>query len=171
MDIGISTGGFTDVLLRNNALHVLGVDVAYGLLDYQLRKNQKLSLLERTNARYITKKEISEIISNHHLNIEDISLVTIDISFISVFKVLPNLIPLLRKDCEYIILIKPQFESEKHMVDEGGVLSNPEYIKETLRNVETQISENNCQILNSEPSVIKGAKKGNQEYFYHIKLA
>ena len=96
-DIGISTGGFTDVLLKENAFHVFGVDVAYGMLDYSIRRNKKVSLIERTNARYLTQTEIEDTISPFFLKVSDISLVVIDVSFISVFKILPNLMSLFKK--------------------------------------------------------------------------
>ena len=169
LDIGISTGGFTDVLFRNNALHVLGIDVGYGILDYQLRKNSKLSLLERTNAREVTETEINDSLSKHHLSNNDIELVVMDVSFISVFKILPNLIDLLKKDTDYIILIKPQFEGRKEWIDYGGIVTNPDYLARILEGVTQNFTELGFEIINSEPSNIKGTK-GNQEYFYQVKL-
>ena len=88
LDIGISTGGFSDVVLKKNAMHVLGIDVGYGILDYQLRKHAKLSLLERTNAREVTEKEINDVLEKHHLKVNDFRLVVMDVSFISIFKIL-----------------------------------------------------------------------------------
>ena len=169
LDVGISTGGFTDVLLQHNANHVLGIDVAYGLTDFKIRKNNNVSLLERTNVRYLTKHELSNTLVNNHLTIDDISIVTMDVSFISVFKILPNLIDLLHINTEYIILIKPQFEGEKHMIDKGGIVTNSNYITEILESVSTQLSTLQLTIINSGPSKIKGLK-GNQEYFYHCKI-
>lgn len=169
MDIGISTGGFTDVLLQNNINHVLGIDVGYGILDYKLRRNQQLSLLERTNAREVTITEINGAIKKHHLNINDFSLVVMDVSFISVFKILPNLTSFLNENTEYVILIKPQFEAKKQMVGLGGVISNPDHITEILENVEKKFQEMNFEIIQSKASNIKGTK-GNQEYFFYLKL-
>ncbi len=170
IDIGISTGGFTDVLLQNNINHVIGIDVGYGILDYKLRKSTQLSLLERTNAREVTITEINAAIKKVHLNINDFSLVVMDVSFISVFKILPNLISFLKKDTEYVILIKPQFEAKKEMVGLGGVISNPSHMKEILENVEKQFQEMNFEIIQSKASDVRGTK-GNQEYFYYVKLA
>ena len=169
LDIGISTGGFTDVLLRRNALHVLGIDVGYGILEYQLRKNKQLSLLERTNAREVTEIEINEALSQFHLNIRDIQLVVMDVSFISVFKIFPNLLALLPNTTEYIVLIKPQFEAEKEMVDMGGIVTNSEHLNSTLQKVTDQFKELNLNIWATAPSEIKGTK-GNQEYFYQVSL-
>ena len=169
LDIGISTGGFTDVLFRNSALHVLGIDVGYGILDYQLRKNSKLSLLERTNAREVTEAEINESLSNFHLSCKDIELVVMDVSFISVFKILPNLISLLKKNTDYVILIKPQFEGRKEWIDYGGIVTNPDYLSKILEEVAQNFTELGFDIIQTEPSNIKGTK-GNQEYFYQVRL-
>ena len=170
MDIGISTGGFTDVLLQNKINHVVGIDVGYGILDYKLRRSTQLCLLERTNAREVTLTEINGVIKKHHLNINDFSLVVMDVSFISVFKILPNLVSFLREDTEYIILIKPQFEAKKEMVGLGGIISNPDHMTKILENVEKQFKDMNFEIIQSKQSDVKGTK-GNQEYFYYIKLA
>ncbi len=169
VDIGISTGGFTDVLLKKEAFHVIGIDVGYGILDYQLRRNNKLSLLERTNAREVTKNEINELISKHHLKTEDVQLVVMDVSFISIFKILPNLISILDQNVEYIILVKPQFEAEKDMIDAGGIITNEINLNNILESVEKKIKTLGLNIITSEGSKIKGTK-GNQEYFYHVKL-
>lgn len=168
LDIGISTGGFTDVLFRNDALHVLGIDVGYGILDFKLRKNKKLSLLERTNAREVSEIEINNCLGEHHFGCKDIQLVVMDVSFISVFKIIPNLIKLLRSTTEYLILIKPQFEGKKEWVDYGGIVTNPDYITKILNEVEQNFDKLNFEIIHSEPSNIKGTK-GNQEFFYYVK--
>ena len=170
LDVGISTGGFTDVLLRKNALHVCGVDVGYGILEYQLRKNTKLSLLERTNAREVTEIELNEVLANSHLTTKDINLVVMDVSFISVFSILPNLIHLLNSDTDYVILIKPQFEADKHMIDFGGIVSNSLHLKEITDRVHAQFKGLGFETIHTAPSCLKGAK-GNQEIFYHVRLA
>ena len=170
LDIGISTGGFTDVLLQQSANHILGIDVAYGLTDFSIRQKQNVSLLERTNARYLTKKILSTALEKNHLIINDISLVTMDVSFISAFKIMPALIELLSKSTEYIILIKPQFEGEQHMIEKGGIITNSNYINQILEKVTHEFQALNLEIKATAPSKIKGTK-GNQEYFYHCKLA
>tara|TARA_A100001015_G_scaffold320996_1_gene449539 strand:+ start:1564 stop:2343 length:780 start_codon:yes stop_codon:yes gene_type:complete len=169
LDIGISTGGFSDVLLRKEALHILGIDVGYGILDYQLRRNNQLSLLERTNAREVTKEEINTTIQKHHLSAEDIQLVVMDVSFISIFKILPNLIEILEPTTEYLVLVKPQFEAPKEMVDIGGIITSEDDLKNTLNKVEENLHKLNFNIKISEPSQLKGAK-GNQEFFYYLNL-
>ena len=168
LDIGISTGGFSDVLLQKNALHVLGIDVGYGILDYKLRKHKRLSLLERTNAREVTEKDINKKLNPHHISVADISLVVMDVSFISVFKILPNLIELLPTNIEYIVLIKPQFEAKKEQVGLGGIINTDQDLSYILNSVEQQLLETGFNILKKEASSVLGTK-GNQEYFYHIK--
>ena len=169
LDIGISTGGFTDVLLKNKARHILGVDVAYGLTDFKIRQDKNVSLLERTNARYLKSEEVINELQKSNHSIEDISIVTMDVSFISIFKIIPNLINKFNKDVDYIILIKPQFEAEQYMVEKGGLITNSTYMTEIINNVEAQFETNKLSILYSAPSTLKGTK-GNQEYFYHCKL-
>ena len=169
IDVGMSTGGFTDVLLRSGASHVLGIDVGYGILDYQLRKNTKVSLLERTNAREVTKKEVSDALGKFYLIPGDIQCVVMDVAFISVFKILPNLISIFNKNVDYIILIKPQFECEKHLIETGGVITNIDSINETLKRVEHQFDHLSFRIQHHSASKFKGAK-GNQEFFYYVNL-
>ena len=148
----------------------MGIDVGYGILDYKLRRQQNLSLLERTNAREVTEKEINDKLEKHHLKIKDFDLVVMDVSFISVFKILPNLQKLLPKNSLYIILVKPQFEADKTMVGFGGIISNPDHLKQVLHNVEQQFDDHGFDIINQAPSKVKGTK-GNQEYFYMVKQA
>ena len=148
---------------------MLGIDVGYGILDYQLRKNSKLSLLERTNAREVTELEINEALQAHHLACKDIQLVVMDVSFISVFKILPNLKELLKTTTEYIILIKPQFEGPKEMIDYGGIVTNPDFLAKILDDVKQNFEDQGFEILHNEPSNLKGTK-GNQEYFYYVRI-
>ena len=101
-------------------------------MDYKLRKSNNLSLLERTNAREVTKSEINSKLNKHHLDINDINLIVMDVSFISIFKIIPNLLSLVKEDCDYIILVKPQFEAKKEMVELGGVITNPSHLIEIL---------------------------------------
>jgi 23S rRNA (cytidine1920-2'-O)/16S rRNA (cytidine1409-2'-O)-methyltransferase len=169
MDIGISTGGFTDALFRKHATHVVGVDVGYGILDYKLRKNKQLSLLERTNAREVTAGEINQALNSNALTVSDIELVVIDVSFISVFKILPNLMSFLNKSVNYIVLIKPQFEAEKHLVEAKGVIQSKTTLDHIIEKVTCQFLELDFKILAMSPSTLKGAK-GNQEFFYYIRL-
>jgi 23S rRNA (cytidine1920-2'-O)/16S rRNA (cytidine1409-2'-O)-methyltransferase len=169
LDIGISTGGFTDVLLQAHAKHVLGIDVSYGILDYRLRTDPRVSLLERTNARELTQKCLNAPLSLQKLTSNDIQLVVMDVSFISVFKILPNLIPLLSHTTDYIILVKPQFEAERHMIGPGGIVSDTHYLADIQSKVMAQFNALGLNVQHHEKSQLKGTK-GNQEYFYWVNL-
>jgi 23S rRNA (cytidine1920-2'-O)/16S rRNA (cytidine1409-2'-O)-methyltransferase len=113
-DVGASTGGFTDCLLQNGASRVYSLDVGYGQLDYSLRQDKRVVVMERINARYVEKLE------------ESVNLVTIDASFISLKLLLPVIKGWLQLQADVIPLIKPQFEAGKHDVGKGGVVKNPE---------------------------------------------
>lgn len=169
IDVGISTGGFSDALLRRGVLHILGIDVAYGMLDYGLRKDDRISLLERTNARYMTESDIQLAIQKTHLSISDFKVAVMDVSFISILKVLPNILSLFPNIRDYIVLIKPQFEADRDMVEPGGVVQNPEYIDATLNDVNRKLLDLGFYLCRLSKACIKGPK-GNQEYFAHLSL-
>lgn len=167
LDIGISTGGFTDALLHHGVAHVVGIDVGYGIVDYRLRTDDRVSLLERTNARQLTSNDINQALLTHDRTVEDIQLVVMDVSFISVFKLLPTLRNILSPMVTYIVLVKPQFEAMRGMVKAGGVMVDANDINHVIHHVESQLVTHDFTILHKAPSVLKGAK-GNQEYFYHL---
>ena len=167
LDIGISTGGFTDALLHHGAVHVVGVDVGYGIVDYRLRTDDRVSLLERTNARRLTPDDINRVLVTHDRTVKDIQLVVMDVSFISVFKLLPTLRNILSPMVAYIVLIKPQFEAMRGMLKSGGVMVDTNDINHVIHHVESQLVTHNFTILHKAPSALKGAK-GNQEYFYYL---
>ncbi len=169
LDIGISTGGFTQYLLQKNARHVVGVDVGHGITDYTLRQNPKLTVIEKTNARYLTKSQLQEATQNHPL-IEDIRLVVMDVSFISITKILPAIAEWLSPDTLYIILIKPQFEAQKEEVGPQGIMTNPALVHTILERVQTQLTKNGFETQALIECAIKGTK-GNQEYFLKLKYA
>ena len=113
MDVGASTGGFTDCMLQNGAKKVYAIDVGYGQLDWKLRSDPRVVCLERTNARYLTREEVPE----------ELDFASIDVSFISLDKILPPLFPCLRDGGQVVALIKPQFEAGKNKVGKHGVVS------------------------------------------------
>ncbi len=125
LDGGASTGGFTDCLLKEGASRVYAVDVGYGQLDWNLRQDPRVISLERTNLRHIDQSIVNE----------PVDLVTLDLSFISVEKVLPAVLALLKKGGEVIILIKPQFEAGPEKVSRGGVVRDPRVHREVLSNL------------------------------------
>lgn len=170
LDVGISTGGFSDFLFQNGANYVFGVDVGYGQTDLKVRNNPHLILLERTNARDITEEILRKSAQKQGFSpelVKDIALVVMDVSFISVTKVLPVMASFVSKEADYIVLIKPQFEAEKHQIGKGGIVKDPLIQQAILEKVEGALS-GLFTVVERCPSPIKGTK-GNQEYFFWLK--
>ena len=153
LDIGASTGGFTDCLLRKKAKKVFCVDVGYGQLDFKLRENTKVKNLERTNARYLTKEEIGE----------KIDLIVMDVSFISITKFESFFKEFAHKNSLFIGLIKPQFELSRDKLGKNGIVRNPKYRQEAIENIINFLNGFYPNILEPIESPIKGSK-GNIEY-------
>jgi len=156
-DIGASTGGFTDCLLQRGASRVYAVDVGYGQLDYRLRKDSRVVVMERTNARYPIPLP------------EKIDLATIDLSFISVKKVIPSVVKLLKDDGYLIVLIKPQFEAKREEVGKGGVIKEPLLHATVLGRFITWMVEHGLRLKGMVTSPILGSS-GNKEFFVLLKL-
>jgi len=157
-DIGSSTGGFTEILLKRGAQKVYAVDVGVGQLDLKLRNDSRVTLLEGINARYLTKKDIPEVIN----------LATIDVSFISVEKIIPQIKELGSEDLEIITLLKPQFEVGKSFVGKNGIIRNKEYIIDMLNKKFDFFYKIDLPPKGLTFSPIKGAK-GNIEYLIFLK--
>lgn len=166
LDIGISTGGFTDFLRKHNIQCVFGVDVSYGILDFQLRQWPGLILLERTNAKQLTSIQLKNAsdLTPWNTAYEHINLVVMDVSFISVTSILPSIIPLVQPLTDFVILIKPQFEAFPNEIPEGGVISDSELQRTIVDRVKKQLEAMNFLIKGECKSPITGTK-GNQEYF------
>lgn len=158
VDIGASTGGFTDCLLKNGAQKVYSIDVGYGQLDWKLRNNNKVVVLERTNFRYIDPNIFEE----------PINIVVIDVSFISLKNILPKVKEISNNNTIIITLIKPQFEAGRDKVGKKGVVKNSDVHLEVLNNVLQYCKQNNMYINDLTYSPIKGAE-GNIEYLAYIK--
>ena len=158
MDLGASTGGFTDVLLQNGAAHVYAIDVGYGQLDWKLRNDPRVTVMERTNARYLTPEDLPL----------RPTLGVMDVSFISITKILPAAAAILGEDGAFISLIKPQFEAGRERVGKKGVVRDPQVhrdvILEILRFIETEMGWQ-AQALSFSP--ITGPE-GNIEFLVHI---
>jgi 23S rRNA (cytidine1920-2'-O)/16S rRNA (cytidine1409-2'-O)-methyltransferase len=152
LDVGCSTGGFTDCLLQRGATRVYAVDVGYGQFDWRLRQDPRVVLIERTNIRYMPPSAIPE----------PVDLVVIDVSFISLTKVLPPITPFLRSSAHVIALIKPQFEVGKGQVGRGGVVRDDAQRAEATQRVVRFAANIGMQMMRTVASPIKG-KKGNQE--------
>ncbi|WP_395476313.1 TlyA family RNA methyltransferase [Rickettsia endosymbiont of Pantilius tunicatus] len=154
IDLGSSTGGFTEVLLEREAKLVFAVDVGYGELHHRLRDNPQIIVLEKTNARYLTDKQITT----------QPDLIVCDASFISLTTILPASFTLAKKDCLLIALIKPQFEVEKHEVEEGGIIKNLLLHQKVCDKIKTWLEEeHHFEIFGIIESPILGAK-GNKEF-------
>ncbi len=156
-DIGASTGGFTDCLLQRGASRVYAVDVGYGQLDYRLRQDKRVVVMERVNARYPFSLP------------EKIDLVTIDLSFISVKKVLSSVAALLKDEGRLLVLLKPQFEARRGEVGKGGVIKEPLMHTTVLGRFITWVVENDFRLKGLVASPILGAE-GNREFFVLLKL-
>ena len=171
LDVGVSTGGFTDFLIQNGAKLVIGVDVGYGIADNKIRQSEQVILLERTNARHLTRSQLEHALikASHPSSVLDqLSLVVMDLSFISILKVLPTLYSLTPTHTQFIILVKPQFEASKSQIEPGGIIRSDTVREDILNTVITTLSDQGFECLNRCNSPIKGAK-GNQEIWLHLK--
>ena len=158
MDVGASTGGFTDCMLQNGAVKVYSVDVGHGQLDWKLRNDERVVCMERTNMRYMTEDDIDE----------KASFVSIDVSFISLTKVLLPVRNLLTEDGEIVCLIKPQFEAGREKVGKKGVVRDPAVHLEVIEKVIAYASSIALEPRHLSFSPIKGPE-GNIEYLLHLK--
>jgi len=151
-DVGASTGGFTDVLLQRGAARVYAIDVGYGQLAWKLRQDERVVVMERTNARYLQALP------------ETVNLITIDASFISLKLILPAVVKWLSSSGEVVTLVKPQFEAGKSQVGKGGVVREAAVHRQVLENVITYARDANLYVLGLTPSPITGPA-GNHEFF------
>ena len=157
LDIGASSGGFTDCLLQNGAVKVFAVDVAYGMLNWKLRQDKRVVVIERFNARKITKQEVPE----------PIDLAVIDAAFISLTKLIPPLLPLFGDTLTIICLVKPQFELPRALIPKGGVITNAEHHKEAVDKIIAFTKELGLAVSDPVTSSILGPK-GNCEFLLKI---
>ena len=159
MDVGASTGGFTDCMLQNGAVKVYSVDVGHGQLAWKLRNDERVVCMEKTNIRYVTPEEIPD----------RIQFVSIDVSFISLTKVLGPVKALMEPDGEVVCLIKPQFEAGKENVGKKGVVRNPAVHAQVLRDFTALAASLNLTIRNLTFSPVKGPE-GNIEFLAHLSM-
>ena len=158
MDVGASTGGFTDCMLQNGAVKVYSVDVGHGQLDWKLRNDPRVVCMEKTNIRYVTPEDIEE----------PVDFSSIDVSFISLTKVLLPVRNLLSQDGQIVCLIKPQFEAGREKVGKKGVVRDPAVHKEVIEKVIAFAKEQYLQPLALDFSPIKGPE-GNIEYLLYLQ--
>lgn len=158
MDIGASTGGFTDCMLQNGAVKVYSVDVGYGQFAWKLRQDPRVVCMEKTNIRYVTPADIDDVLD----------FASVDVSFISLTKVLIPARELLRDGGEMVCLIKPQFEAGREKVGKKGVVRDKAVHEEVVERIIEFASQNGFCVKNLEYSPIKGPE-GNIEYLVYIR--
>ncbi len=163
LDAGASTGGFTDVLLQRGARRVAAVDVGKGQLDWKLRNDPRVAVIEGENIRYLSPEKFAKAAGEA---LPDLAVV--DLSFISVTKVLEALRALMAEKSELAVLVKPQFEVGKGQVGKGGIVRDPAVHKKVLESVWDRLSEMGMGPVAAAASPIKGAK-GNREFFFHLR--
>jgi 23S rRNA (cytidine1920-2'-O)/16S rRNA (cytidine1409-2'-O)-methyltransferase len=157
LDVGSSTGGFTDCLLQRGAARVYAIDVGTGQLDWKLRNDPRVIVQEQVNARYLSREDIPE----------PVALAVCDVSFISITMILPALAGLLAPDAEMVILVKPQFESQRDQVGKGGIIRDPALHQQACERVQTAVRALGFHTA-IIPSPILGAE-GNREFLLHAR--
>ena len=158
LDAGASTGGFTDVLLRRNAAHVVAVDVGYGQLAWALRQDERVSILDRTNIRHLTGDAVGE----------PIDLVVADLSFISLTLVLPALAAVSKPEADFVVMVKPQFEVGREKLGAGGVVRDPALRKAAVVDVADSAYDVGLGVMAVVASPLPGPA-GNVEYFLWLR--
>ncbi len=158
MDIGASTGGFTDCMLTNGAKKVYAIDVGYGQLAWKLRCDERVVNLERTNFRYVTREQVPD----------EVDFASVDVSFISLKLILPVMHTLLKDGGRSVCLIKPQFEAGKENIGKKGVVRDKSVHSDVVHTITAFAAENGFKVLNVDFSPIKGPE-GNIEYLMYIE--
>ena len=153
LDVGASTGGFTDCLLQRGAAEVVALDVGYGQLDWSLRTNEKVRVVERTNFRHVRPEDIGA----------PFDVIVADLSFISLGLVAAKLAACGAADSEYVLLVKPQFEVGKHQVGAGGIVRDPQLHAAAVNGVADALEAERIGVVGAVPSPVTGAK-GNREF-------
>jgi len=158
LDIGSSTGGFTDCLLQRGAAKLFAVDVGHGQLAWKLRNDPRVTVMEKVNARFLSREDISEVAD----------LCVIDVSFISLTLILPRAFELIAPEGMILALIKPQFELQRKDVGRGGIVREPALHEKAQQKIVKFVEEANYHVVGLVPSTITGTD-GNQEFFICIR--
>lgn len=158
LDVGASTGGFTDVLLRRGAAHVIALDVGHNQLDWKIRSDPRVLVREHVNARAMVRADVPD----------DVDIVTIDVSFISLRHIFPALPPFLLPGADIVALVKPQFEAGREEVGKGGLVTDPAVHAAVLERVIDEAERAGFTVVGQTPSPITGAT-GNQEFLIHLQ--
>ena len=157
LDVGASTGGFTDVLLQRGARHVIALDVGHGQLAWRLRTDERVTVIERLNARHLQREDLPP-------DLATMDIVTIDVSFISLRHILPAVAPLVAPEGHVVALVKPQFEAGREEVGKGGVITDEAIHARVVDEVTRSAHEVGLERLGLEPSPVAGVA-GNREFF------
>ena len=157
LDIGASTGGFTDALLQRGAASVVALDVGHGQLDWRLRNDPRVIVREGVNARALTERDVPH----------RVDLVTIDVAFIALKHIFPAFLPFLNEPCDIVALVKPQFEAGREEVGKGGLVTDPAVHDAVVARVTTEADAVGLRRVAMTPSPITGAT-GNREFFLHL---
>jgi 23S rRNA (cytidine1920-2'-O)/16S rRNA (cytidine1409-2'-O)-methyltransferase len=160
LDIGASTGGFTDVLLRRGASRVVALDVGHGQLDWGLRNDPRVVVIEGRNARYLAPGDIPG----------PVDVVVIDVSFISLAHILPQVPPVLREGADVVALVKPQFEAGRNEVGRKGIVTDPGVHERVVARVTEAAGRVGLARIAMTPSPVTGAE-GNREFLLHLRAA
>jgi len=160
LDVGASTGGFTDVLLQRGAASVIALDVGRGQLDWRLRTDPRVVVRERVNARALTDRDVPHVVD----------LVAIDVSFISLRHIFPALPPFLAAGADIVALVKPQFEAGRDEVGKHGLVTDPDVHDAVIARATTEAAAVGLSRVGMTPSPITGAT-GNREFFLHLRRA
>ena len=161
LDIGASTGGFTDVLLQRGARRVVALDVGHGQLDWKLRTDPRVVVIERFNARLLTADHLPA-------ELRAFDIVTIDVSFISLRHILPAAVPLLGADADLVVLVKPQFEAGRREVGKGGIVRSPEVHARVVDEITAAADALGLTRAGVVDSPIEGME-GNREFLMHLR--
>ena len=161
LDIGASTGGFTDALLQHGAARVAALDVGRGQLDWTLRVDARVVVLEGINARHLTPDKLPA-------EFRSVDIVTVDVSFISLRLILPGVPALLAPDGDVVVLVKPQFEAGRREVNKGGIVRDPAVHRRVVSEVAAAADAVGLARAAGTPSPLRGAE-GNQEFFLHLR--
>jgi 23S rRNA (cytidine1920-2'-O)/16S rRNA (cytidine1409-2'-O)-methyltransferase len=159
LDVGASTGGFTDCLLQRGAARVYAIDVGYGQLDAKLRADPRVVLVEKVNARFLSRENVPE----------PVQLAVLDLAFISVRLVLPAVLPLLTPRARLVVLVKPQFEAGRNEVGRGGIVRSEETRRRVLAEIEEFGRGLGLTVQGAIPSPITGAR-GNREFLLGFRV-
>jgi len=157
-DIGAGTGGFTDCLLKHGAKKVYAIDVGYGQIDWKLRQDPRVAVIERKNAREMKSEDLPE----------KVDIAVMDVSFISILKILPSISNILKDDGIVVTLVKPQFEVGKGEVPRGGVIKDKKIHKKVLEKIKASMGGLGYEVLGETSSPITG-REGNVEFFLYLR--